>query len=176
MSGTGRVTWHTPMSSDGFIARHVGSMDETVAAASGSSPEHAAIEGELQSAGAILCGRCWYDTTIGRTDTDHAIQRLPTLPAVFVLTHRPPSSPHHSRVAFLDGDVRIAVATASRAAAGRNLAILGTHIAVQCLAAGLIDEIVLHLVPDRFGGGIRLLDTLVLGRTPLVRTHSPSQV
>jgi len=41
---------------------------------------------------------------------------------------------------------------------------------VQCLRAGLLDEIVIHLVPVLLGDGVRLIDTPDLAPVPLERT------
>ncbi len=41
-------------------------------------------------------------------------------------------------------------------AGGRRLGISGADIARQLLAAGLLDEIVIHLVPVLLGSGLRL--------------------
>ena len=50
----------------------------------------------------------------------------------FVLTHEPPDPPDPA-VTFLTGDIGEAVATALRAAGGKNLEILGADVAGQCL-------------------------------------------
>jgi len=48
-----------------------------------------------------------------------------------VLTHRPPDTGRHPAVTFLSGDLRDAVATATGAAAGKNVIIFGANLAVQ---------------------------------------------
>jgi riboflavin biosynthesis pyrimidine reductase len=40
--------------------------------------------------------------------------------------------------------------------------VLGANVINQCLGAGLVDEIVLHLVPELVGDGVRLFDTSTL--------------
>jgi dihydrofolate reductase len=70
---------------------------------------------------------------------------------VFVLTHEPPDPP----VTFLTGDIGQAVATALNATGGRNLEILGADVAGQCLRRGLVDEILVYIVPVLLGDGIR---------------------
>jgi dihydrofolate reductase len=71
---------------------------------------------------------------------------------------------------FLSQDLRDAVATATDAAAGKDVIIFGANLAVQCLRAGLLDEIVIHLVPVLLGAGVRLIDTLDFGPVALERT------
>jgi dihydrofolate reductase len=49
-----------------------------------------------------------------------------------------------------------AISTARAAAGGKDVVVMGASIAQQCLAEGLADEILLHLVPAVLGDGIRL--------------------
>ncbi len=72
----------------------------------------------------------------------------------FVLTHRPPDPPD-PEVTYLSGDIGEAVATALDAAGGKNLEILGTDVASQCLRRGLVDEILVYVLPVLLGDGIR---------------------
>jgi dihydrofolate reductase len=67
----------------------------------------------------------------------------------FVLTHRPPSDEDDETITFLSGDIAGAVTTASDAAGGNDLLVLGA-------ARGLIDEIIIFLIPVLLGGGVRL--------------------
>ncbi|MFI5063737.1 MAG: dihydrofolate reductase family protein [Streptosporangiales bacterium] len=86
----------------------------------------------------------------GRTETSKPFGGRWSGP-VFTLTHRPPddeSDPDHH---FLSGDIAAAVATALAAAGGRNLLVLGADVAGQCLRAGLVDEIIIHLLPVLLG-------------------------
>jgi dihydrofolate reductase len=48
------------------------------------------------------------------------------------------------------------VATALTAAGGRDVLVLGANVVDQCLGAGLVDEILIHIVPELIGDGIRL--------------------
>jgi dihydrofolate reductase len=75
---------------------------------------------------------------------------------VFVLTHRPPDEPDDPEITFLSGELAEAVATARSAAGDKNLEIFGANLAAQCLDAGLIDEIVVHVAPVLLGDGVRL--------------------
>jgi dihydrofolate reductase len=89
---------------------------------------------------------------------------------VFVLTHRPPDAEHHPAITLLSSDLSDAVATAFAAAAGKNVIVFGASIAVQCLRADLLDEIVIHLVPVLLGDGVRLIDTSDLVPVAIERT------
>ena len=48
-----------------------------------------------------------------------------------------------------------AVATALDAAGGKNLEVLGADVAGQCLQRGLVDEILVYVLPVLLGDGIR---------------------
>ena len=47
------------------------------------------------------------------------------------------------------------MATALDAAGGKNLEILGAGVATQCLQRGLVDEILVYVLPVLLGDGIR---------------------
>ena len=83
---------------------------------------------------------------------------------VFVLTHheRPPlAMAGGTTFHFVTEGIESALAQARTAAAGRDVNLGGGARAVQqYLAAGLLDEIELHVVPLILGGGARLLETL----------------
>ena len=94
---------------------------------------------------------------------------------VFVLTH------HAREPLVLDGGTTFTFVTegpaaalemARRAAHGRDVSLGGgAQAAQQFLNAGLVDEMLIHLVPTLLGGGERLFDNVtdLLGLT-LVRT------
>jgi len=79
----------------------------------------------------------------------------------FVLRHNPPAEPpavKGVRGQFLDVDIEEAVAVARAAAGGRNVVVLGTNVARQCLEAGLLDEIIVHVAPVLVGDGVRFYE------------------
>jgi dihydrofolate reductase len=172
------VIWHVTMSLDGFIAGRDDSMDWVVAQWSDGGwstrdidVQRSAVADEvLQSAGAILGGRRWYDVAVRRFDGYEGIYGGQWTGPVFVLTHRKPDAEHHPAITFLTDDLSHAVATAIGAAAGKNVIVFGANLALQCLRAGLLDEIVIHLVPVLLGDGVRLLDTPDLVQIALDRT------
>jgi dihydrofolate reductase len=71
-----------------------------------------------------------------------------------VLTHHPPTD--DPSVTFLQGDIKSAVKEASRAAGDKYLVIFGADVARQCIEAGLIEEVLIHMVPVLLGDGVRL--------------------
>jgi dihydrofolate reductase len=148
-TAAGKVVVHRTMSLDGFIAGPGDSMDwifEYV------SPDQAA---EVMAAtGAIIAGRRTYE--VGQRDTGKPSGEAyggAWQGALFVLTHRPSQAPRDPAVAFLSGDIEAAVATARKAADGKNVEVFGADLTGQCLERGLIDEIVVHVVPVLLGAG-----------------------
>jgi dihydrofolate reductase len=81
---------------------------------------------------------------------------------VFVLTHhaRPPLELEGGTTFhFVTGGIRDALDQARRAAGGKHVWIGGgAKVAQQYLAAGLVDEMTLHVVPLLLGGGERLFE------------------
>jgi dihydrofolate reductase len=74
---------------------------------------------------------------------------------MFLLTHRP-LEPPNPEVTILSGDIGEAVATALDAAGGKDLEVLGADVAGQCLQRGLVDEILVYVLPVLLGDGIHI--------------------
>src|ERR1700693_1338738 len=72
----------------------------------------------------------------------------------FVLTNNAPKDEEDASMAFVSGDIRGAMGVA-REAGDRNVMIIGADVARQCIQAGLIDEIRVHLAPVLLGDGVR---------------------
>jgi dihydrofolate reductase len=82
---------------------------------------------------------------------------------VFVVTHheREPLTLSDTTFTFVTDGIESALDQARRAAAGRDTFIGGgADVINQYLAAGLVDEVELHIVPLILGGGARLFDGL----------------
>ena len=148
------VIWHTMMSLDGFIAGR----DDTMDWAFEQPGPSALAEETRERIGAIVAGRRWYDVATARYDGRQGIYGGRWDGPVFVLTHRPPEAHDDPRIAFVSDGVERAVATAADAAGGKAIGIFGANTARQCLEAGLIDEIVVHVAPVLLGDGVRFHD------------------
>ncbi len=118
---------------------------------------------------AILAGRRWYDVATSRAGGREGIYGGAWSGPVFVITHHPPAASDDAAITFLSGGIRNAVAATLAAAEGKNIVILGANTARQCLAAGLVDEILIHMVPVLLGGSIRLYGSPGAGRVNLER-------
>lgn len=151
---TGKVFMHATMSVDGFIGDPDGAIDW----AFGYSGLSQDMVGEIiGSIGAVLVGRRGYDRGMmrGAGKVYGGAWRGPQ----FVLTHRPDDDPPaDSSITFLSAGVREAVVTAREAAGGKDVVVMGADVAGQCLREGLVDEILVHLVPIVLGEGIRFFD------------------
>jgi dihydrofolate reductase len=148
----GIVLWHTTMSLDGFIAGLSDSMDWIF---NYSYPKDE-IDEVILTTGALLVGRRSYD--VGRdvnapSETQKPYQGQWTGPQ-FVLTHHLPPKSDNPTITFLKGDLSKAIEKTLEAAAGKNIVIIGASIARQCIDEGLIDEILVHIVPILLGDGV----------------------
>ncbi len=155
-TGTGKVVVNRAMSLDGFIAGPDHAMDWILDLMSA-----AAVPEVMAATGAMLIGRGTYEVGKQMADEDTTYDGG----AEFVLTHEPPDEPDPG-VTFLTCDIAEAVATARNAAGGKNLEILGADLASQCLQRGLVDEILVYVLPVLLGDGVRF-STPGLGRIDL---------
>ena len=146
------VVWHITMSADGYIAGPDDEMD-WMGDYELESPVGTKV---LENTGAILAGRRWHDLAFERWDGRHGLYGGQWEGPVFVITHEPPAEPPDPEIKFLSGGIDQAIATAREAAGGRDVGILGANTAQQAVTAGLVDEIVIHIVPLLLGGGTRL--------------------
>ena len=139
------------------------------------------LEEELADIGATIMGRNMFGGHPGPWDEDEPWNgwwgaNPPFHHPVFVLTHHarePLELDGGTTFTFVTDGIEAALAQARRAAGGRDVALAGgANVAQQYLAAGLVDEMQLHLVPTLLGGGERLFEGLggSLHGLELVRT------
>jgi dihydrofolate reductase len=150
----GKVVVNRCMSLDGFIAGPGHSMDwgDGRALSDFVAPEDFA---EVAAAtGAMLIGRRTWDVGDRMKVADPASIDYPFSGPMFLLTHRPLDPPDPT-VTILSGDIGVAVGMALDAAGERNLELLGADVAAQCLARGLVDEILVYVLPILLGDGTR---------------------
>ena len=148
-TGSGKVVVIRAMSLDGFIAGPGHAMDWIAGALPADE-----IREQAAATGAMLVGRRTADVGDRMEAEKPGSVDYPFSGPVFVLTHEPPDPPDPA-VTFLTGDIGEAVATALDAAGERNLEILGADVAGQCLRRGLVDEILVYVLPVLLGDGIR---------------------
>jgi dihydrofolate reductase len=109
----------------------------------------------VEETGAVIMGRRSYDNGIAAWDGKGPLGEVPR----FVVTHRPPASADPVFTFVPDG-IENALAKAQEVAGDKGIALMGAELDQQHLAAGLVDEIRIHLVNVLLGGGRRLFDQL----------------
>ncbi len=165
------VVFDTSMSLDGYMT------------AAGRTPEEPMGQGGLQlvewtsdrdylernvaSLGAVIAGRVTYDTSLPwwGPDGPSGSARRP----VFVVTHdAPDDSPEGGVYQFVTDGIESALRQAREAAGDKIVTVMGgADLGRQYLAAGLVDEISIHLVPVLFGSGTPMFQPLDLGHVQL---------
>jgi dihydrofolate reductase len=124
------------------------------------------VKAEALATGAIVAGRGTFEPADGWGGDHH--DGVP----IWVYSRREPGIDvgQWPLVTYVD-DVRTVMTEAKRAAGEKNVLVHGATIAQLALAAGLIDELEIHLVPVLFGQGRRLFDNLAAEQIELERTR-----
>ncbi|MEU7893175.1 dihydrofolate reductase family protein [Nonomuraea sp. NPDC049152] len=171
-----KVTCDMAMSLDGFVAGPNQSLENPFGKGLGErlhrwmfdEPErHAAVIEGITAAGAFIMGRNMFGPGRGVWDMDWNGwwgDEPPYHAPVFVLTHHPREQltmKDGTTFTFVTDGIEAALAQAREAAGDRDVAIAGGARTVnQYLAAGLIDELRLHVAPVILGRGERLFDNV----------------
>ena len=124
------------------------------------------IVDEFMDTGAVVAGRGTFEPAGGWGGDHH--DGVP----IFILSrHDPPAEfAQMPLVAYVD-DVTTAMTRAKEAAGDRNVLVHGAGTAQLALAAGVLDELELHVVPVLFGRGRRLFENLAPEQIELERTR-----
>ena len=166
------------MSLDGFIAGPDVDIDEPMGRGgerlhdwlfkSDSEVDAAMTREAFERVGAVLVGRRTFDIGIGQWED------TPFPAPSFVLTHRgrEPLAMKSGTFVFVTDGIDSALEQAKRAAGGKDVVVMGAETAQQYLKAGLVDEVVLQLVPVLLGAGTRLFDRLGEGGIELIATRT----
>ncbi|MCC3765025.1 dihydrofolate reductase family protein [Glycomyces sp. TRM65418] len=102
------------------------------------------------SIGVIVMGRHFFDLVNGWEG------RPPTGDHVVVVSHRPKPEGWHPEASYhFVGDVAAAIDKAQALAGDRVVAVSAGEVGGQILAAGLVDEVAMDVVPVVFGSGKR---------------------
>ncbi|HZE40816.1 MAG TPA: dihydrofolate reductase family protein [Stackebrandtia sp.] len=117
-------------------------------------PSRRVFDGAAASIGAVVAGRNTFDDSEGfGGGSPH-----PSAPMV-VVSHRaaPPSVGDRQRFV---GSLAEGVAAARDLAGGKDVALMGGGVVTAALAAGVVDELLLHQVPVLLGAGRRFFQQL----------------
>lgn len=120
---------------------------------------------EFMSTGAVVAGRGTFDPAGGWGGDHH--DGVP----IFVLTRRDPADLEQWPLVTYIDDVRTAMSRAKEAAGEKNVLVHGAGVTQLALAAGVLDELELHVVPVLFGRGRRLFEGLPSDQLELERTR-----
>jgi dihydrofolate reductase len=135
--------------------------------------------------------RVWADNfarfgpqVIGRTMFDYGYpnwgENPPFHAPVFVLTHRGQERIEKSggtSYTFVTSGIEAAVKEARAVAGGQDVLLAGgVSVAQQALAAGLVNEVVLHVAPVLLGRGVRLFGAAPVGLRGIETIHGEGAV
>ena len=121
------------------------------------------VVAEFMATGAVVAGRGTFEPAGGWGGDHH--DGVP----IFILSREPLSEPGRWPLVTYVDDVTTAMAEAKRAAGEKNVLVHGATVAQLALAAGVLDEIQIHLVPVLLGQGRRLFDHLAAEQIELER-------
>ena len=129
-------------------------------------PDDELVAENLRANGAVVMGRRMFSGGEGPWEDDANAggwwgDEPPFHMPVFVVTHhaREPLVRGGTTFTFVTDGVESAIEEARAAAAERDVLVAGGASAIdQCLRAGLLDELQIHLVPVLLGDGVRLFD------------------
>ena len=124
---------------------------------------NAQVVAEFMATGATVCGRGTIEPA-GFWGGDHH-DGVP----IFVVSRR--QGPSYPLVTYVP-DVVTAMTEAKRAAGEKNVLVHGAGIAQMALAAGVLDELEIHLIPVLFGQGRRLFENLAAEQIELERIRT----
>src|SRR6266542_1577272 len=134
----------------------------------------------IDATGAVLMGRRMFSGGEGGWEDDPVADGWwgddpPFGVPVFILTHHARETVTKqggTSYTFVTEGIDAAVAQARAAAGGKNVAVAGgANVVQQCLSAGLLDEMQIHVAPLLLGDGVRLFDDLGAGPRALELTR-----
>ena len=109
----------------------------------------------IEETGAVIMGRRSYDNSIENWGGKGPLGEVPC----FVVTHNPLAGAGPIFTFVTDG-IESALEKAQESAGEKRIGLMGANVDQQYLAAGLVDEIRIHVVNVLLGGGRRLFDQL----------------
>ena len=120
---------------------------------------------EFMSTGAVVAGRGTFEPAGGWGGDHH--DGVP----IFILTRTDPRELQPWPLVTYVSEVTDAMTRAKEAAGDKNVLVHGVTTASLALAAGVLDELELHVVPVLFGQGRRLFEGLPPEQIELERTR-----
>jgi dihydrofolate reductase len=158
-----KVVIYIAASLDGYIADSEGSVDWLPPV---SVDEDYGYTEFLATVDATLLGRTTYDQVL--TFGEWSYPKLTN----YVFTHQPPAEAAHPSVRFVTEDPAAFVRQLKQQEGGTIWLIGGSLLAAPLFAAGLVDELMLFVVPRLLGAGIPLWRQGHAQPLQLLRTHA----
>jgi dihydrofolate reductase len=121
---------------------------------------------ELMATGAVVAGRGTFEPAGGWGGDHHD-----GVPIFILARHDPGIDISRWPLVTYVNDVTTAMAQAKQAAGDKDVLVHGAGTAQLALAAGVLDELELHVVPVLFGQGRRLFEGLAAEQIELERTR-----
>jgi dihydrofolate reductase len=152
-----KVIIHTTVSLDGFMADMQGGVDWMFDFPSTDADE-TFVASVMEEIGAIVGGANKTQTIEEGELPYGGMLKVP----IYLMTHsaHEPIEKDGVTYTFVVNDMTQAVEAAKKDAGDKSVSLLGGSISRQSLQLGLVDEIVLHVVPVLLGDGISLFDGL----------------
>jgi dihydrofolate reductase len=123
------------------------------------------VRDEFDATGAVVAGRGTFEPAGGWGGDHH--DGVP----IFILSRTPDSETMRWPLVTYVNDVKAAMTEAKRAAGDRNVLVHGAGTAQLALAAGVLDELEIHVIPVLLGQGRRLFHNLGPEHIELERTR-----
>ncbi len=123
------------------------------------------VRDEFDATGAVVAGRGTFEPAGGWGGDHH--DGVP----IFILTRHDPDDLRQWPLVTYVNDVTTAMSEAKRAAGDRNVLVHGAGTAQLALAANVLDELEIHLIPVLLGQGRRLFEGLAPEQIELERTR-----
>lgn len=124
------------------------------------------VSAEMRSTGAVVAGRGTFEPAGGWGGDHHD-----GAPIWVYSRHKPGIDVSQWPLVTYVDDVRTAMTEAKNAAGEKDVLVHGAAVAQLALAAGLLDELEIHLIPVLFGQGRRLFEGLPPVQIELERTR-----
>ena len=162
-----KVTFDISMSLDGFIAGPDQTAEEPLGrggerlhewAFGGDARNDSLIEQAGSTLGAVITGRVNYEDSLPFWGAGGPTGPL-RVPVFVVGSSTPTAPPDDAVYTFVSDGLEAALGAAQEAAGDKDVTVMGgASIGRAYLAAGLVDEISIHLVPLLLGDGLRMFD------------------
>jgi dihydrofolate reductase len=148
-----RIQYYVAASLDGFIATSTDDLGWLLQF-DGFEGGKESYESFMADVGCIVMGGETYSWLLEHEPDNWPYPGTPS----YVFTRHEYAAPAGSDITFVRGDVIEFIADFERSAAGKNIWVVGGgNLAAQFVSAGLLDDLILSVIPVVLGNGKRLL-------------------